>query len=77
VAPDTYNDQDDRLSHSMSAAWVRFASTGDPNGPGLAKWPSFRENEAYLEFGDRVAPGSALRKAQLDVLIDFADKQRH
>jgi para-nitrobenzyl esterase len=75
VAPDSYNDQDDRLSQAMSAAWVRFAKTGDPNGPGLAKWPSFRQGEAYLEFGDHIAPGNALRKAQLDVLNDFADKR--
>jgi para-nitrobenzyl esterase len=61
VAPDSYNDQDDRLSQAMSAAWVRFAKTGDPNGPGLAKWPSFRQDEAYMEFGDHIAPGNALR----------------
>jgi para-nitrobenzyl esterase len=76
VAPDTYNDRDDRLSQAISAAWVRFASTGDPNGPGLARWPSFRENEAYLEFGDRIASGSALNKAQLDALTDFANNRR-
>jgi para-nitrobenzyl esterase len=76
VAPDSYNDQDDRLSQAMSAAWVRFAKTGDPNGPGLAKWPSFRQGEAYMEFGDHIAPGNALRKTQIDLLTDFADKRR-
>jgi para-nitrobenzyl esterase len=76
VAPDSYNDQDERLSQAMSAAWVRFAKTGDPNGPGLAKWPSFRQGEAYMEFGDHIAPGNALRKTQLDLLTDSADKRR-
>jgi para-nitrobenzyl esterase len=75
VGPDSYNDQDDRLSQAMSAAWVSFAKTGDPNGPGLAKWPSFRQGEGYLEFGDHIAPGSALHKTQLDFLTDFADKR--
>jgi carboxylesterase type B len=72
VAPDSYDDQDGRLSQAMSAAWVAFAKTGDPNGRGLPKWPSFGQNEAYLEFGDRIAPGNSLRKMQLDVLADFA-----
>jgi para-nitrobenzyl esterase len=76
IAPDSYNDRDDRLSQAMSAAWVRFAKTGDPNGTGLTSWPSFRQSEAYLEFGDQIAAGSALRKAQLDVLTGFADKRR-
>jgi len=72
VASNSYDDQDGRLSQAMSAAWVAFAKTGDPNGPGVAKWPSFGQNEAYLEFGDRIVPGNSLRKALLDVLADFA-----
>jgi para-nitrobenzyl esterase len=76
IAPDSYNDQDERLSQAMSSAWVRFAKTGDPNGSGLAKWPSFRQGEAYMEFGNQIAPGSALRKAQIDVLASVADQRR-
>jgi para-nitrobenzyl esterase len=25
----------------MSAAWIAFARTGSPNGPGLAQWPVY------------------------------------
>lgn len=77
VDADTYDDRDRTLSEAMHAAWIRFAKTGDPNGPGLPKWPSFSDGkESYLEFGDRIAAGTALRRAQLDVLSDHASGLR-
>ncbi len=75
--PDSYSDQDARLSKAMSAAWVRFAKTGDPNGPGLASWPRFGDSkESYMEFGDQIAAKTALRKSQIDFLTGFSTSQR-
>jgi para-nitrobenzyl esterase len=77
VDADTYNDVDARLSKAMSPAWVRFAKTGDPNGPGLPSWPVFSEQkQAYLEFGDSIVAKTALHKKQLDFLTDFTAAQR-
>ena len=45
----------------MSAAWVAFAKTGSPNGPGLAQWPAFGGKESYMEFGDQIAVRQSLR----------------
>ncbi len=65
-------DDDRAVSQAMMAAWVRFAATGDPNGPGLARWPSAAgEHDPLLEFGDTPHPLSAYRSRQLDFIASF------
>jgi para-nitrobenzyl esterase len=45
-------DRDRELSDQMGAAWVHFATTGDPNGPGAPAWPAYdTENRTVMEFG--------------------------
>jgi para-nitrobenzyl esterase len=73
VDADTYNQQDERLASAMSGAWVAFAKTGSPNGPGLAAWPPFGEQESYMDFGDKIAAGRELRKPQIDFQSDFSE----
>lgn len=60
---------DRTLAATVSAAWVRFATTGDPSGGDLPAWPAYTaENDAHLVLGDEVQPGAGLRKAQCDLL---------
>ena len=69
--------EDRALSEAMSGAWVRFATSGDPNGGSLPAWaPYDSRQEKYLEFGDRVRPGEALLKAECDLVDDTIAQRR-
>ena len=50
------SDETDRqLTAAMSQYWVNFATSGDPNGNGLAGWPRYSAaNRDYLEFGNGI-----------------------
>ena len=57
--PWPWTDDDKKLSDVMSAYWVNFAKKGDPNGPGLPKWPAAggeKHNDKLLEFGQQGPP---------------------
>ncbi|KAL7628237.1 hypothetical protein AAE478_002436 [Parahypoxylon ruwenzoriense] len=38
------------LSDQVSSQWIRFAHTGDPNGPGLPRWPRYDEDESGVNL---------------------------
>jgi para-nitrobenzyl esterase len=71
LIPGAYDNQDDKLARSMSAAWVRFASTGNPNGAGLPNWPAYTAADAYLEFGDTIHAGTGLHTKAVDTFTAF------
>jgi para-nitrobenzyl esterase len=66
------NGDDHRLSEAMMGYWVRFAATGDPNGPDAPRWPPYEaSSDPYLEFGDGVSVGHDYRKPYLDFVQRF------
>jgi para-nitrobenzyl esterase len=56
------------LGGRMSDAWIAFARKGDPNHPGLPKWPTFKAKEGALMIFDnkceiRMNPDVEARRA--------------
>lgn len=48
-------DRDWEVSQLISAYWVQFAKTGNPNRQGLPEWPAFQQaTHQTLEIGDEV-----------------------
>ena len=41
---------DEAISEAMAAYWTNFAKFGDPNGPGLPKWPAFSDANPVLMY---------------------------
>jgi para-nitrobenzyl esterase len=58
--------EDKRISELMSTYWANFAKTGDPNGPGLPKWPAYNSGDAFevMHFGadSKAAPDDCQKR---------------
>jgi para-nitrobenzyl esterase len=66
---------DRKLADDMSAYWINFAATGDPNGKGLASWPRYDSaSDTVLLVDDSFAAGSLPHKDTLDFLTAYLRK---
>ncbi|MBZ5606875.1 MAG: carboxylesterase family protein [Acidobacteriia bacterium] len=77
VPAELARDTDQKLSSILSSYWVNFATTGDPNGKGLARWPAYQEKtDLALTLGDQIEAGEIPHKAALDFLDAYFARQR-
>ena len=68
--------EDEATAQAANAYWANFAKTGDPNGPGLPKWPaSDARGDQLMDFTPSgPAGGPDPWKARLDLTAAAADR---
>jgi para-nitrobenzyl esterase len=73
-----WEDVDRKLADTMSSYWVNFATTGNPNGKNLPKWPAFQpvKGEVVMSFGNTTEVKPVPNKPALDFLDTYIDEQR-
>jgi para-nitrobenzyl esterase len=67
----TPSPKDLEVAKMMNTYWANFAKTGDPNGAGLPKWPTYDKKKGeIIEFKSdgTAAGGPDPKKARLDVM---------
>jgi len=66
--------EDRKLSDILQSYWVNFATSGNPNGPGLPVWPGFRAApDRVMELGGHVGPIARPDEATMAILARHLD----
>ena len=65
------------ISDAMGIYWTNFAKFGDPNGPGVPKWPTFSDaNPEVMYFGPTPHVGPVPSAESLKVLDSYFEWRR-
>ena len=68
-SPRPWKDVDKKIAEYMSAYWINFITSGDPNAEGLPKWPAVNENpEETMELGDKMEPRLITSREKFELL---------
>jgi para-nitrobenzyl esterase len=67
-----WTDEDRALSKELQGYWVNFAKNGDPNGPGLPRWPKFQPGKiTVMALGKDNKPIALPLEWRLKALADY------
>lgn len=67
---------DAELAKTMSAYWVNFIKTGNPDGAGLLHWPAYSlKDKQVMLLGDRVQAQTLPDAASLDFLFGLLSRR--
>jgi para-nitrobenzyl esterase len=62
---------DHQLAETMSAFWINFITSGNPNGKGSPEWPLYeKDSKLIMELGDRSGAKKIPDAESLDFLIE-------
>uniref|UniRef100_A0A7M4EBT7 Carboxylic ester hydrolase n=1 Tax=Crocodylus porosus TaxID=8502 RepID=A0A7M4EBT7_CROPO len=63
---DEATEEEKHLSRTLMKYWANFARNGNPNGEGLAEWPSYNLDEGYLEINLEQKKAKQLKKKRVE-----------
>jgi para-nitrobenzyl esterase len=64
----TWKPEDRKLSEQMMGYWTNFAKTGDPNSPGLPRWPRYDAHHAIIHLNDHITVGPDANRSKYQYL---------
>jgi para-nitrobenzyl esterase len=68
--------EDRQMAETVSAYWVQFAKTGNPNRAGLPEWPAYAAStDRLLELGAPIAERTHFRAERLNLVDAAAGRQ--